>query len=93
MARGRLRIYLGASPIFQVALSWLDGRKGFPALSGLSTEVIDVEFGRVRRVASGRAPHEVTGTSGARESDPLGWWTALRDAIVLHHREAKYFSV
>ena len=41
--------------------------------------VVDVETGRV--VASGRAPHEVTGTGGARETDPRAWWTALRDAL------------
>ncbi len=41
--------------------------------------VIDAETGR--QVARGRAPHEVTGTGGARESDPNGWWTALRDAL------------
>ena len=41
--------------------------------------VVDVDSGEV--VALGRAPHEVTGTGGARESDPEGWWTALRDAL------------
>ena len=34
-----------------------------------------------RRVAIGRAAHEVTGSAGARESDPDGWWTALREAL------------
>jgi xylulokinase len=41
--------------------------------------IVDAESGEV--VALGRAAHEVTGTGGARESDPEGWWTALRDAI------------
>ena len=38
--------------------------------------VVDPDDGRV--VASGRAPHEVTGTGGARETDPEVWWDALR---------------
>jgi xylulokinase len=41
--------------------------------------VVDPEDGRV--VASGRAPHEVTGTGGARETDPEVWWEALRAAL------------
>ncbi|WP_351225700.1 xylulokinase [Streptomyces sp. NPDC002133] len=41
--------------------------------------VVDVTTGRV--VASGQAPHTVTGRNGARESDPEDWWTALGDAL------------
>jgi xylulokinase len=41
--------------------------------------VVDPEDGHV--VASGRAPHEVTGTGGARETDPEVWWEALRAAL------------
>jgi xylulokinase len=41
--------------------------------------VVDPEDGRV--VASGRAPHEVTGSGGARETDPAVWWEALRSAL------------
>ena len=41
--------------------------------------VVDPDDGRV--VASGRAPHEVTGTGGARETDPEVWWEALRTAL------------
>ena len=41
--------------------------------------VVDPEDGRV--VASGRAAHEVTGTGGARETDPEVWWEALRVAL------------
>jgi xylulokinase len=41
--------------------------------------VVDLEGGRV--VETGRAPHEVTGTGGARETDPEIWWQALRDAL------------
>jgi xylulokinase len=41
--------------------------------------VVDPDDGRV--VASGRALHEVTGTGGARETDPEVWWDALRAAL------------
>jgi xylulokinase len=41
--------------------------------------LVDPEDGRV--VASGRAPHEVTGSGGARETDPAVWWEALRAAL------------
>jgi xylulokinase len=41
--------------------------------------VVDPEDGRV--VATGRAPHEVTGSDGARETDPEIWWRALGAAL------------
>jgi xylulokinase len=41
--------------------------------------VVDPEDGRI--VAVGRAAHEVTGTGGARETDPHVWWQALRAAL------------
>ena len=41
--------------------------------------VVDPDDGTV--LASGRAPHQVTGTGGARESDPAVWWEALRLAL------------
>ena len=41
--------------------------------------VVDVDSGEA--VALGRAAHVVSGTGGVRESDPEGWWTALRDAM------------
>jgi xylulokinase len=41
--------------------------------------VVDPDDGRV--VAGGRAPHEVTGTGGARETNPDVWWEALRLAL------------
>jgi xylulokinase len=41
--------------------------------------VVDPDEGRV--VAAGRAPHEVTGAGGARETDPEVWWQALRLAL------------
>ena len=59
---------------------------GSPLVAGVDSStqatkvlLVDVEQGRV--VATGRASHEVTGTGGARESDPEQWWTALRDAL------------
>ena len=39
---------LSASPLFQVALSWLDGRRALPTLPGLVTEPLDFDFGRVK---------------------------------------------
>jgi xylulokinase len=41
--------------------------------------IVDGDSGEV--VSLGRASHVVTGTGGARESDPEGWWTALREAL------------
>jgi xylulokinase len=41
--------------------------------------IVDPDDGRV--VAGGRAPHEVTGSGGARETDPGVWWDALRAAL------------
>jgi xylulokinase len=41
--------------------------------------IVDAEDGDV--VAVGRAQHEVTGTGGARETDPEVWWRALREAL------------
>ncbi len=41
--------------------------------------LVDPDTGEV--VARGQAAHVVTGTDGARETDPRGWWTAVRDAL------------
>jgi xylulokinase len=41
--------------------------------------VVDPDDGRV--VAIGRAPHEVTGADGARETEPEIWWEALLLAL------------
>ncbi len=48
-----------------------------------STKVLVVDLESGEQVAIGRASHEVFGIGGARESDPEGWWTALRDAIAM----------
>ena len=49
--------------------------------SSQGTKVLVVEPGDGRVVASGRARHEVTGSHGARETDPEVWWRALRLAL------------
>ena len=41
--------------------------------------VIDAYEGRV--IASGKAPHRVTGSGGARETHPEMWWEALESAL------------
>jgi xylulokinase len=46
-----------------------------------ATKVLIVDPDDGRLVASGRAPHEVTGSGGARETDPAQWWDALRAAL------------
>ncbi len=46
-----------------------------------STTVVVVDADSGATVASGKAPHVVTGSDGARETDPELWWNALRDAI------------
>ncbi len=53
--------------------------------------VVDVETGRVE--ASGRATHVVTGEGGGRESDPRGWWDALRIAIGATGRAAEIDAI
>jgi len=41
--------------------------------------IVDPDSGQI--VAQGHAPHTVTGTGGARESDPREWWSALQTAL------------
>ncbi|MEU8763726.1 FGGY family carbohydrate kinase [Streptomyces sp. NPDC048659] len=48
--------------------------------------VVDAESGAL--LAVGRAPHTVTGTGGARESDPEEWWAALGQAVAAALKEA-----
>jgi xylulokinase len=60
------------------------GQSGLVAGVDCSTQatkvlVVDPADGRV--VATGRAAHEVTGTGGARETEPDVWWSALRAAL------------
>ncbi|MBT2396220.1 xylulokinase [Streptomyces sp. ISL-100] len=46
-----------------------------------STKAAFVDATSGRLLALGRAPHRVTGGSGARESDPEVWWQALGEAV------------
>lgn len=60
------------------------GRTGLVAGVDCSTQstkvlVVDVDTGEI--VASGRANHEVSGTGGARETDPRVWWEAFGQAM------------
>src|SRR5512147_1529820 len=41
--------------------------------------VVDADSGAV--VAGGQGRHTVTGTGGARETDPREWWAALQAAL------------
>ncbi|MFE7515843.1 FGGY family carbohydrate kinase, partial [Streptomyces sp. NPDC057540] len=47
---------------------------------------VDADTGEL--LAVGRAPHTVTGSAGARESDPDQWWTALVTAVRAAVRDA-----
>jgi xylulokinase len=58
-----------------------------------STTVVVVDAGTGATVASGTAPHVVTGTDGARETDPELWWTALRDALAATGRAADIAAI
>ena len=46
-----------------------------------ATKVLLVDPDSGRLIASGRSPHEVAGTGGARETHPEVWWSALADAL------------
>ncbi|HEX5149703.1 MAG TPA: xylulokinase [Candidatus Limnocylindrales bacterium] len=46
-----------------------------------ATKVVVVDPDSGRLVAQGQARHTVTGSGGARESDPREWWSALRSAL------------
>ncbi|MEU7510583.1 FGGY family carbohydrate kinase [Streptomyces sp. NPDC042898] len=53
-----------------------------------STKAVAVDAGTGELLAVARAPHTVTGTGGARESDPEEWWTALVTAVRAAVRDA-----
>ncbi|GEB55457.1 xylulokinase [Streptomyces gardneri] len=53
-----------------------------------STKAVAVDTATGGLLAVGRAPHTVTGTGGARESDPEEWWTALATAVRAAVRDA-----
>ncbi len=53
--------------------------------------VVDTDDGTV--VAAGRAPHDVSGRDGARESDPDQWWSALQEAMAATGRAGEVEAV
>ncbi|MER5202042.1 xylulokinase [Streptomyces sp. NPDC002825] len=53
-----------------------------------STKAAAVDADTGELLALGRAPHTVTGSAGARESDPAEWWTALAAAVRAAVRDA-----
>ncbi|MFD8010639.1 xylulokinase [Streptomyces sp. NPDC058955] len=53
-----------------------------------STKAVAVDTTTGEVLGLGRAPHTVTGTGGARESDPDQWWTALVAAVRAAVRDA-----
>ncbi|MFJ8648069.1 xylulokinase [Streptomyces sp. NPDC093546] len=57
-----------------------------PAVIGVdsstqSTKAVVVDAASGRVLAMGRAAHTVSGSDGARESDPEQWWRALTEAV------------
>jgi xylulokinase len=53
--------------------------------------VVDADSGVV--VASGQGRHTVTGTGGARETDPREWWSALQSALAATGRSAEIAAI
>ena len=53
--------------------------------------IVDPDDGRI--VAQGQAAHVVTGTNGARETDPRSWWSALRDALAATGRAGEVGAI
>lgn len=53
--------------------------------------IVDPDSGAV--LARGHEAHVVSGLDGARESDPRGWWAALRDALAATGRAAEVGAI
>lgn len=53
--------------------------------------VVDVDDGTV--VASGKAEHVVTGSGGARETDPGVWWQALEESLAATGRRGEIAAI
>src|SRR5262245_5790559 len=75
-----------------------NGTGGGPLVAGVDSStqatkvvVVDADSGQV--VAEGRGQHEVLGTGGARESDPRGWWEALRQALAATGRAGELRAI
>jgi len=58
-----------------------------------ATKVLGVDADEGRVVASGRAAHEVTGTGGARDTDPEVRWRALSHALAGTGRAAEVRAI
>jgi len=58
-----------------------------------STKVVIVDAETGATVALGRAPHEVGGVGGARETDPEVWWRALADALLQTGRATEITAI
>ncbi len=58
-----------------------------------ATKVVVVDSDSGRLVAQGQARHTVTGTGGARETDPREWWSALRAALAETGRVAEIGAI
>lgn len=58
-----------------------------------STTVVVIDATTGTNVARGTAPHVVTGSGGARETDPELWWGALRDALAATGRAADITAI
>ncbi|MGH8957749.1 MAG: xylulokinase [Acidimicrobiia bacterium] len=53
--------------------------------------IVDSDSGSI--VAAGRAGHDVTGSDGTRETDPLQWWAALAEALSQSGRSSEVKSI
>lgn len=58
-----------------------------------ATKVVVVDPDSGQLIAQGQAPHTVTGSGGARESDPREWWSALRSALAATGRAGEIGAV
>jgi xylulokinase len=58
---------------------------------GTKVLVVEPDSGSVE--ATGRAAHEITGSGGARETDPEIWWDALRAALAQSGRAAELQAI
>ena len=58
-----------------------------------ATKVVIVDPDSGRLIAQGQARHTVTGSGGARESDPREWWSALRSALAATGRASEIGAI
>ena len=58
-----------------------------------ATKVVIVDPDDGRLVAQGTAPHTVTGSGGARETDPREWWSALRVSLAATGRASEVAAI